>query len=67
MEKFCERLKELRLSKKLSVRQFAKMIGVRDTTVLRWESNTIEPSISKIITISKLFDISADYLLGLED
>ena len=67
MEKFCERLKELRLSKNLSVRQFSKMIGVRDTTVLRWESNTIEPSISKIITISKLFDVSADYLLGLED
>ena len=48
---FCERLKELRLERKLSAVKLAAAIGVRDTTILRWESGAMSPSIDALLLI----------------
>lgn len=64
---FKERLKELRLENELSAKELGKILGVRDTTILRWEKGIIIPSIEHLYNIAKYFNVSADYLIGLED
>ena len=67
MKDFGERLKELRTEKNISATKLGKMIGVDGTTVLRWESEQMNPTIDKLALICKFFGVTADYLLGLED
>ena len=61
------RLKELRTEKKLSLQGLGDIIGVSDTAIMKWESKRAEPKASYIIALAIFFDVSADYLLGLED
>lgn len=65
--KFSERIKELRLEKKLSILQLSKEIGVSDATICRWENNKTDVTGENLITLAKFFKVSSDYLLGLED
>ncbi len=67
MEKFIERLKELRVDKNISKRQLAKEIGVSHTTVGRWEEGLISPTLENILSLCSFFKCSADFLIGLED
>ena len=67
MKIFGERLKELRLSRNLSMYELAKELKINHSTVSRWENNTIVPSIIQLYNIARYFDVSTDYLLGLED
>jgi len=67
MEIFAQRLKDLRTSKNLSLDRLGKIIGVSDTAILKWEQNKSDPTAQNIVQIAKFFEISADYLLGLEE
>jgi len=67
MEKFCERLKELRLEKNLSTVALAKEIDVQNSTIQRWEKGQRIPGIDMLIKICNYFQVSADYMLGLTD
>ena len=67
MKIFCERLKELRLEKKLSIVELATILGVRDSTISRWENGQRIPGIDHLYNIAKFFGVSSDYLIGLED
>ena len=67
MKIFSERLKELRLEKELSAVKLGKILGVSDSTIIRWENNTITPTIEHLYNIAKFFNVSSDFLLGLED
>ena len=67
MEKFRERLKEVRVENKMTTSQLASILGVSHTTIGRWERGEILPSIEHLYNIAKYFGVSADYLLGLED
>jgi len=64
---FPERLKELRTEKELSKRELAKAIGVSDVAISRWENNLRVPNVINLYALAKFFDVSADYLIGLED
>ncbi len=64
---FCERLKALRLEKNLSQPELAKLINVSNGIISFWENGVNEPTITNLIKLSKLFDVSTDYLVGLED
>lgn len=67
MEKFCNRLKELRQEHNLSVLALSKILAVSHSTIQRWESGEITPSIEYLFKICQHFGISADYMIGLED
>lgn len=67
MEIFRERLKELKLEHKLNNVQLAKKIGTTGTTISRWENGSRVPNIESLKKLAMAFDVSADYLLGLED
>ena len=61
------KLKELREDKNLSQAQLAKEIGVNHRTISSYERGTREPDIDTIKKLCKFFDITAGYLLGIED
>ena len=67
MNKFAERLKELRESKNLSQNELSKQIKISVACINRWENNLRVPNIDSIITLCNYFDCSADYIIGLED
>lgn len=62
-----ERIKFLRESNKLSQPELAKLCGVSNGCISFWENSINEPKASYIIKLCKIFNVSADYLLGLSD
>lgn len=64
---FYERLKELREEKNLSQTELAKLTGLSQSAITKWENKLREPSMEGIIILAKFFDVSADYLLGISD
>lgn len=64
---FAERLKELRAYKQCTQKQLAIFLGLTPNSVCEWENKRSEPSIETLLKISTYFDVSIDYLLGLED
>ena len=67
MNKFAERLKELREENNLTQYELSKKINISTACINRWEKNLRVPNIDSIIILCKFFDCSADYLIGLED
>lgn len=62
-----EKIKELRLSYKLNQVEMAKALGVSKQCVSNWENDNVLPSIEMLVKIAKFFNVSSDYLLGLDD
>ena len=60
-------LKELRQEKGFTQAEVAKAIKTSQRNIGRWENGENEPSASFVARLAKFFDVSADYLLGLED
>jgi transcriptional regulator with XRE-family HTH domain len=67
MRKFNERLKELRIEKGLSAKALGKNIGVSDAAILNWENDVNDIKSEHLIKLAQYFNVSTDYLLGLED
>ena len=61
------RLRELRTDKQMSMKQLAVAIGTTDAAISNWENGINEPKISYVIRLCEFFDVSADYLLGIEN
>ncbi len=64
MKIYIERIKELRLEAKLSLRQLANVLNVSANTISRWERGERVPTADHIIALSKYFGVSSDYILG---
>ncbi len=67
MDSLGEKIKFLRTSNNITQPQLAQKIGVSNGIISIWENNINEPKASYIKKICLFFDVSADYLLGLED
>lgn len=65
-ENFATRLRELRIENNLSQQKLAIEIGVTQKAIDFWEKNINEPKASYIIKLAKYFNVSADYILGIE-
>lgn len=61
------RLKQLRQKHKLTQSELADILNLKPTAVSNYESRRNEPSFEKLIALSKYFDVSCDYLLGISD
>ena len=62
-----ERIRELRLAAGFSQVELAEKLGVSKQSVSNWENDNIQPSVEMLIKISKVFGVTTDYLLGLDD
>lgn len=58
---------ELRKEKGLSQKKMAEAIGVSQAAIAKIEINRNEATASTIRKLATFFDVTADYLLGLED
>lgn len=58
---------ELMKENKISQSMLAKVLNVKQQTISRYIKGEREPDIDIIIAIAKYFEVTADYLLGLED
>lgn len=67
MDKFAERLKELRVEKGLSIQALAKQVKIGSSSICRWENSQADVKGSQLVVLAKFFKVSTDYLLGLED
>ena len=67
MSKFPIILKELRKEKNLSRKELADLIFVSTRTICYWELGQRECNLDQLICLSKIFFVSTDYLLGLEN
>lgn len=62
-----ERIKELRLEKKVTQKEIAEGIGVSPVSVQRFEYGSVRPSLDTLIALADYFDVSLDYLVGRSD
>ena len=67
MKIFAERLRKLRKEKNMTMKELAKEIGTSDVSINNWENGINEPKITYLKRLASFFNISADYLIGLED
>lgn len=63
----CDRIKQLREQAGYSQAQLAKRLDVTRSSVNAWEMGLSMPTTQYVVTLAKLFHVSADYLLGLTD
>lgn len=64
---FSKRLYDLRTDKTLTQSQLAEKIEVTQKAIDFWEKSINEPKASYIIKLAEFFNVTTDYLLGLEN
>lgn len=64
---FGQRIKELRQEKGLTQIQLAELLFTTQSTIGKYERGELQPNIEVIKNLCKIFEVSADYLLGLTD
>lgn len=62
-----EKIKELRLEKKMTQQQLANRLGLVKGSISAYEQGTKYPSLEVLANLCRIFNVSADYLLGLSD
>ena len=61
-----KRIKELRLSRGLTQKQLAELIGLQNTMLSFYEVGDRYPSLEILIKLARTFNVTTDYLLGVE-
>ena len=64
---FCERLRELRIEKNMGQIELANALSVSKGIISLWENGLREPKLSNLIVLAQYFQVSIDYLVGLEN
>lgn len=58
-----DRIREIRLAKKMSQVELAKILDVTKQSVSNWENENIQPSIEMLSKIADALSVTTDYLL----
>lgn len=61
------RIKELRKEKGLTQKQLSGLVNKSETGVASWEQGLSEPCVNDLRLLCRIFEVSADYLLGLTE
>lgn len=67
MHGFSDRIKNLREKAGLTQAELAKKLSLTRASVNAWEMGLSAPSTPFIVELSRLFHVTTDYLLGLDD
>ena len=62
-----DRLRKIRKERNLKQGEVSKALGVTLSAYSNYEQGIREPSLEILVNLCKLYEVSADYLLGLED
>lgn len=66
MNRFSERLRGLRLERKVTQRKLGKYLGFGATAIVNYESGRNEPAIDTLMKLAEYFGVSVGYLIGSE-
>lgn len=61
---FQERLYQLRKGRGISQEELAAVVGVSRQAVQKWEAGTSRPDMDNLVTLSRYFDVTMDYLVA---
>ena len=64
---FSKKIKQLRKENNLTQSELADKLNCSLSKIGMWETNKREPTKDDLIMLANAFDISVDYLLGLDD
>ena len=64
---FKDNLKELRIEKGLGQVELSKALNLSKGIISLWENGLREPKLSNLIALAKFFNVSIDYLAGIEN
>ena len=67
LNKFAERIKEVRIENNKTQNDLAEMCNVQQSCVSKWERGITLPDAKMIVVMCRELHVSADYLLGIED
>lgn len=67
MVNFGEKIKSLRTQRNLTQKQLADLSGVAVSAISSYEAGNRYPSYDVLISLARIFHVSIDYLLGLEN
>lgn len=67
MEKFAQRVKELRQEKKRTQANMAELLGIKLRAYQYYESGTHYPEVPNLLKLADYFGVTTDYLLGRSD
>ena len=67
MQAFRDRLRDLRKSYNLTQKQLAEILLTNNSSICDWECGRSQPDLETLAKMACYFDVSSDYLLGLED
>ena len=67
MNIFAERLSDLLIEKSISKRGLAAQLNISAQSVSDWSTGKVQPTAENIYIVAKFFNVTSDYLLGLED
>lgn len=62
-----DKIKTLREHYGLTQVQLAQRLGVTKSAVNAWETGTNSPSLSYVVKLARIFGVSTDYLLGVNE
>lgn len=65
--KFNERLKSIRIECNMTQKQVYERLNMSANGYASYEQGRTEPNIETIVKLCSIFDVSADYLLGIKD
>ena len=65
MKEYWERLRELREDNDIKQSEIAKLLGTTQQVYSRYENGINEIPVHHIITLCKFYQVSADYILGI--
>ncbi|MCH5164671.1 MAG: helix-turn-helix transcriptional regulator [Clostridiales bacterium] len=64
---FKERFRELREEKGIFQSDVAKVLNVSQKSISNWEMGSRRPDFETLVQIAQFFNVTTDYLLGVED
>ncbi len=66
MEEFTKRLRLLRVANRYKQADISQLLDVHRTTYTKYETGRAQPPLETILSLCRLYHVSADFLLGLE-
>lgn len=67
MEKFSERLRELRKERGLKQKEMAEVCGIKVRSYQQYEYDENYPTVLGLLFLADYFGVSLDYLMGRKD
>lgn len=64
---FGEKIKDLRTRRNLSQEEVAKRVELTKATISGYERGIKSPSVEAVVNLALLFNVSTDYLLGINN